>query len=185
MFWIKKLISLLVFILFVHGNTESFVIHIPKHFPIIHPTVKPQLPSIFLGEKNYITKNFAVPLNTTYYIQLNDFQVNEDYFVKICWPASTPVSISLMDYLIVPHSTSFQNTIDFENPRVFIKFDLFQDSYPDIILDSIPINISVVNMKLGIPVDLYSIIIYILVIMVGVFLINDRFDLYQLLKNSI
>lgn len=167
------------------ANTESFIIHIPSEFPLASNEV-PEVthPTISLKGINHQTKTFSVPVDSTYYIELKDVSVGENYQIKICWTALNPVFIDEMGYKIVPHMTKFQDTVDEHNARIFIYFDVIGESYPPLKAVDIPINVSVVNMKLGIPVDLYGTLVYISLVVIGIYFASRRYRVYEKLKNN-
>lgn len=182
-----QLVLLLCFLTsFVMGNTESFLIKVPKDFPVRSGEHNDdQYPrNISLENSNNAKKTFETTIgkNELEFIELQHLQVDETYQIKICWSALDPVSIKELDWHIVPHSTEFQDTVS-KNARVFIQYAVMNDSYP--VLEPgtiIPINVSVVNCKLGIPVDLYKIILYIVVVMVSVAFMTHRINLCGLIR---
>lgn len=181
---VYHLLYLLAQFVCVYANTESFVIRIPHDYPLPVSYENNQHPTISLLGTNHKTQTYNVPLDSTYYIEFQDFQANEDYHVRVCWTAINPVSVTNLGHVIVPHSTSFQGSVDYDNSRIFIHFDVLQNSYPSMDVVSVPVNVSVSNLKLGIPVDLYSTIIYIIVTMSAVYFVNKKYNFYRLLKST-
>lgn len=117
------------------------------------------------------------------YVEITHLQKGEDYQIKMCWTAIDPVSIDNMDWFVVPHSTPFQGTTS-DEARIFVKFDVRADSYPPLEPTArIPVNVSVINTKLAIPVDLYKLIVYIGLVAAGVILLNNRVNFPELLKS--
>lgn len=184
----KLLLLLLLQIIYaviVNANTESFLLHVPSDFPLNKNT--DELSSypkyISLHNSNLAKATISCGIDGPTYVELKNLQVDETYQIKICWTALDPVSITDMDWLVVPHSTEFENTKSKE-ARIFIRFNVMADSWPQLNpLTKVPINVSVINTKLGIPVDLYKIIIYISFVMAATFWINNRTHLYEKLKN--
>ncbi|GAV50805.1 hypothetical protein ZYGR_0Z02280 [Zygosaccharomyces rouxii] len=175
----------ILFVATVSANTESFLLHVPSDFPLRKnsdvPSSYPRY--ISLHNSNLAKTTFFSGIEGPTYIELKSLQVDETYQIKICWTALDPVSITDIDWIVIPHSTEFQNTKS-DEARIFIKFNVVADSWPPLNqLTKIPINVSVINTKLGIPVDLYKIIIYIGLVMTITFWINGRTNLYELLKN--
>ncbi|CCE64632.1 hypothetical protein TPHA_0I01260 [Tetrapisispora phaffii CBS 4417] len=151
----------------VAGNTETFLVSLPADYPIfkyVGDVGAHDYHVLSLNNTNNdkITINPIVSARTvTHYIELQSLKKFESYMVKTCWSAVSPISIHNMDTMIVPPLQDFMGTTS-EHPRFFIAFDITQDSYPTIDMLESLINVSVTNVKLGIPVDLYSTIIYIL-----------------------
>ncbi|AET40764.1 Pga1p Ecym_6389 [Eremothecium cymbalariae DBVPG len=178
------------------ANTEAFNLHIPRDFPL-HPTevsssndgrVGRQLgthyfPSMSLYNINHKLQVYPVPLNDTFYIQLTDLKQDETYQIRICWTAMHPVNVEGLGYQIVAHDVNFQGTVA-DDARIFVHFKVVPQCYPPINADTIPINVSVVNIKMGIPVDLYSVVFYILLVLGAVSYLVQHSNPYQLLKNA-
>lgn len=179
--WLFLVSSLVLLVL---ANTESFLIRVPGDFPVGTGHVEHSFPlSISLNNSNYAKQTVETHVGgvMSTYIQLHHLHIDEVYQVKICWTALDPVSIDEMGWFIVPHSTPFQETIS-EEARIFIKFTITNDSYPVLKQGTmVPINVSVVNCKLGVPVDLYKTIAYILIVMVSVVLLNRKYSFYEFL----
>ncbi|GAV55596.1 hypothetical protein ZYGR_0AV02280 [Zygosaccharomyces rouxii] len=175
----------LLYAVIVSANTESFLLHVPSDFPVSknsdEPSSYPRY--ISLHNSNLAKATFSCGIESPTYVELKNLQVDETYQIKICWTALDPVSVTDMDWIVIPHSTEFQNTKS-DEARIFVKFNVLADSWPPLNrLTKIPINVSVINTKLGIPVDLYKIIIYIGLVMAVTFWINSRTNLYEKLKN--
>lgn len=182
--WFIWLNSLFVLVI---ANTESFLVKVPKDFPVgTSNHIDDQFPvRISLNNSNHAKETIETHIgevNPTY-IQLQHLQIDEVYQVKICWTALDPVSIDEMGWFIVPHSTSLQGTTS-EEARIFIKFTITNDSYPTLKPGTmVPINVSVINCKLGVPVDLYKTIVYIIAVAVSAVLLNRKYSLYDLLRH--
>lgn len=180
-----KLVLLLqiLYVALVGANTESFFLHVPSDFPVGKSPDEASYPRyISLHKSNLARATFSSGIKDPTYVELKDLQVDETYQIKICWTALDPVSITDIDWIVIPHSTEFQNTRSSE-ARIFIKFNVAADSWPPLNqLTKIPINVSVINTKLGIPVDLYKIIIYISLVMAATFWINSQTSLFDKLK---
>lgn len=173
----------------VLANTESFFLKVPRDFPVTTGSaydIVDQFPlAISLNNSNNakitLEKVISNDVRPTY-IELRNLQVDETYQVKICWTALDPVAIEKMNWFVVPHSTSFEDSIS-EYARIFIEFTVRNDSYPVLKAGTIvPINVSVINSKLGIPVDLYKTILYIILVMACVGILNRRINIYGLIK---
>lgn len=170
----------------VLANTESFLLNVPKNFPSNKEEGKVHLPLyISLANTNLAKKTIQTKIaqeGYLNYVELQGLQNDETYQVKICWSALDPVSIEDLKWFIVPHSTEFEGTVS-EDARIFVQFSVKNDSYPVMKLDTnVPINVSIINTKLGIPVDLYKILIYITALMIGTAFINNKVNFYGLLK---
>lgn len=187
MIWFaSKLVMLLSLATLVWGNTESFFLKVPKDFPVRAADQEDGQfrPAISLKHSNNakITYETEIGRSKLEFIELQHLQVDETYQIKICWSALDPVSIGEMDWFIVPHSTSFEGTVS-EDARIFIQFAVANDSYPPMEPGTVvPINVSVVNCKLGIPVDLYEIIIYIAIILGSVAFLSKRINLCSMIR---
>lgn len=178
--WLQTLFAVIV-----SANTESFLLHVPGDFPLSqNPDKASSYPRyISLHNSNLAKTTFPCGIDGPAYVELKGLQTDETYQIKICWTALDPVSIEEMDWLVIPHSTDFQNTIS-DEARIFVKFNVVADSWPKLSpLTEIPVDVSVINTKLGIPVDLYKIIVYIGLVLTVTFWINRRTNLYELLKN--
>lgn len=168
------------------ANTESFLLDVPKNFPLNKGEGKGHLPLyISLANTNLAKKTIQTKIaqeGYLTYVELKGLQNDETYQVKICWSALDPISIEDMKWFIVPHSTEFERTVS-EDARIFIQFSIKNDSYPVMKLGTnVPINVSIINTKLGVPVDLYKILIYITTLMIGVGFLNNKINFYGLLK---
>lgn len=178
--WALSLASLVL------GNTESFLLKVPKDFPVKHNDHKDdQFPTrISLEHSNNakITLDTEIGGKDLEYIELQHLQIDETYQVKICWSALDPVSIEDIDWFIVSHSTSFMDTVS-KDARIFMQFAVKNDSYPVMEPGTVvPVNVSVINCKLGIPVDLYEIIIYIAIVMASVAFLTSRINLCGMIR---
>ncbi|QLQ79627.1 hypothetical protein HG537_0C02740 [Torulaspora globosa] len=187
MIWFaNKLVILLWLATFVWGNTESFFLRVPKEFPVRSIDQKDSQFSSKISLKHSnnakITYETEIGLHRLEFIELQHLQVDETYQIKICWSALDPVSIGEMDWFIVPHSTSFEGTIS-EDARIFIQFAVTNNSYPLMEAGTVvPINVSVINCKLGIPVDLYEVIVYIAIIMASVGFVSKKINLCGMIR---
>ncbi|SCU80164.1 LAMI_0B01046g1_1 [Lachancea mirantina] len=164
------------------ANTETLIISLPADFPPSSGQLKVTHPTIDLGNDNHRTQKFEVPVDERYAIELQNLKIGQSYMIKFCWTALNPVSIENANYKVVPHNTPFDGTIDGENARVFVELETKGFSYPAYTAKSIPLNVSVVNLKMNIPVDLYSTILYILITMIAVLLFNRRVPIYDRLR---
>ncbi|AQZ16997.1 PGA1 (YNL158W) [Zygosaccharomyces parabailii] len=180
---------LLVLVFWVHwvwANTESFLLHVPRDFPTKQSssTELIQYPwSISLQDTNINKATFSCGINHSSFVELTHLQQGEAYQIKICWTALDPISIDQMDWFVVPHSTSFQGTTS-DAARIFVRFDVRADSYPALEPTTrVPINVSVINTKLAIPVDLYKLIVYIGLVTAGVFLVNRKASFQKWLES--
>lgn len=183
---LRLMLTLQLFAVNVLANTESFLLNVPKNFPPSKEEGKVHSPLyISLANRNLAKKTIQTKIaqeGYLNYVELQGLQNDETYQVKICWSALDPVSIEEMKWFIVPHSTEFEGTVS-EDARIFVQFSVKNDSYPVMKLDTtVPINVSIINTKLGIPVDLYKILIYITALMIGVGFINNKVNFYGLLK---
>ncbi|QLL32752.1 hypothetical protein HG536_0D02740 [Torulaspora globosa] len=182
----SKLLVLLSLASLVWGNTESFFLKVPKDFPIRPADQKDgQFTTVISLEHSNnakITYEAEIGRRRLEFIELQHLQVDETYQVKICWSALDPISIGEMDWFIVPHSTSFEGTVS-EGARIFIQFAVTNDSYPPMEAGTVvPINVSVINCKLGIPVDLYGVIIYIAIIVASVAFLSKKINLCGMIR---
>ena len=65
-----------------------------------------------------------------------------------------------------------------------MKFEVTSEAYPVPDLNTmIPINVSVINVKLGIPVDLYRVLLYIILVIIGVVSLDRYVHLTSWIKN--
>ncbi|AMD19384.1 HBR483Wp [Eremothecium sinecaudum] len=169
------------------ANTESFNLYIPSDFPLRAdnkgPGISHGFPSISLHKVNHRLETFNVPLDEMFYVQVDGLRHNENYHIRVCWTAADPLDIKNLGYLIVPHHSEFMGT-EAEDARIFLHFLASPASEPPMKAAMIPVNVSVVNTKLGIPVDLYSLLVYIFVIMGGVMIAVRHFDPYRMLKEA-
>ncbi|EDO15443.1 hypothetical protein Kpol_1027p17 [Vanderwaltozyma polyspora DSM 70294] len=190
----KYLLIFQFLINFVIGNTESFLLHVSNEFPSISSrqldysnvtTLSSPIDYISLKNVNIAKKviNTNISASDPNYIELLHLSKDETYQIKICWSAIHPISIDDMDWFIVPHSTLFQDTIS-DEARIFITFNTNNDSYP-VMNDNqlVPINVSIINVKLGIPVDLYRVLVFIIVVLISIFILNQHFQIYYWIKN--
>lgn len=180
--WIFQLSTLLVLAL---ANTETFLLRVPRDFPVGIGEVDNQYPlAISLKNSNHVKQTIETYIGepNPVYVELQNLQVDETYQVKVCWTAVDPVAIDNLDWFIVPHSTEFQGTTS-KNARIFIKFSITNDSYPVMQAGSeVPVNVSVINCKLGVPVDLYNTIIYLIILTTAVVFLNRKYSLYDLIR---
>lgn len=177
------LMVILAFLKIILANTQTFNVYIPNDFPLTTGKVQDSdnFPAIALGNSNHKIQSFQINLNETFYIQLHDLNRNENYQLKLCWTSAYPVKIESMGYKIVPHHSRFLGT-ESSYARIFMYVKVLPDAYPDVDFKAVPVNISLTNIKMYIPVDLYSTLIYTAIVLGGTFMFLQRFNPYRLLK---
>lgn len=184
-------IALCHLVAFVSGNTESFLLRVPNNFPTngnLHGCLDSN--EALFGHISLQGVNMAKTLlirNISHvdpvYLELSHLQIDENYQIRICWSAFHPISIDSMGWFIVPHSTNFLNTTS-KHARIFMKFEVTSEAYPVPDLNTmIPINVSVINVKLGIPVDLYRVLLYIILVIIGIVSLDRYVHLTSWIKN--
>ncbi|QLG74176.1 hypothetical protein HG535_0G00600 [Zygotorulaspora mrakii] len=176
----------------VLGNTETKLLRTQsKAYPQCASGESPY--RISLKGTNYAKKTFQVQPNKLKnsefkptVIDIDDIQCGESYLVKISWSALYPVSIEHEVITVV--SNGKHESIDSGHYnadtcfRYFIEVAVSNDSYPLLSASAeVPINVTVVNTKFNIPVDLLGTLIYIIALMVGIVLLDKKFNLYRML----
>ena len=127
--------SLLLFIGYVHANTESILYRVPHDFPlsksrenVIFEKDTKMTPSISLlgetmGQTTVNINTTNLQLHNTTYIELTGLQRDETYQIKVCWSAIHPISIINLQTVIIPRFTEFQQTTS-DYARVVVKLSL-------------------------------------------------------------
>lgn len=118
-----------------------------------------------------------------YYIELRGLVPGETYHVRVCWSALNPVGVKQLKYVVVPRGDVFQGTISTQTPRIFVQFALISDYYllrSQHIRKQVPLQIHLVNVKLGIPVDCYPMILYLLLLVGSIAYLGTKCDLYRI-----
>ncbi|KAL6944390.1 hypothetical protein ACO0RG_001126 [Hanseniaspora osmophila] len=141
------------------ANTETIIIEVPSYIreDLIHRETRnnnanSKQDQISLAHSNHKTQRFEVVPNARTLVEVLDYQKSSKYMAKICWSAIHPVSIEAIEY-------EFD-----EDMSLLLSFDVVQ-SGPILNQKIIPINVSVDQLVLGIPVTLFSVIINIVVVL--------------------
>lgn len=170
----------------VLANTETVQLNFPS-LGFQECPYEETISSISLKDKNYVKETFELPIfdptdsQFVPAILLHGIQRGESYVVKACWSALYPVSIDLLE--VTSHISKSTETVP-ECYTDYIKIVLRNDSYPVLPIDTkVPINITVVNTKLKVPVDLLGTLIYIVLVMVGIGLLDRKINLYRMLAD--
>lgn len=162
---------------FVYANTESILFKVPHNFPLsksgdssISTKDVNLIPSISLsGEamsQTTIRANTTdLQLHNTTYIELTDLQRDETYQIKVCWSAIHPISVSDLQTVTIPRFTEFQGTRS-DYARILVTFQVLSDSYPSEHA-MVPIQVSLITTRLGIPVDIYPTLVVIVLLVAG------------------
>lgn len=169
----------------VLANTETYQFHVPKDFPEVSDTFVPQMPYIELWNTTFNTLSIPTNPQDILLIELIGLQNNENYHVRVCWSAVDPISVKSVQHLIIPFDTEFGG-VSTHHPRIILRIQIDSDSYPRL-ESAVPIDVNVALVKLGIPVDLYSIVLYlILVIAASVVVIRslNPFNIFSGDKNE-
>ncbi|CAI4708949.1 CPA_1a_G0045680.mRNA.1.CDS.1 [Saccharomyces cerevisiae] len=169
--------AIVFFIGFVHANTESILYKVPHNFPL----KKPRDSSTYARDVNLISSislsgeamsQITIEANTTdlelhntTYIELADLQRDETYQIKVCWSAIHPVSINNLQTITIPRFTEFQGTKS-DYARILVTFQVLSDSYPSEHA-MVPIQVSLITTRLGIPVDIYPTLIVMVLLVAG------------------
>ncbi|AAS53417.1 AFR046Cp [Eremothecium gossypii ATCC 10895] len=188
--WWRYAIALVALCRVCLANTETFNIYIPGDFPV--STVGAQqdggiesgLPRMVLHNINYKMQRFDVVPGEMFYVQVDELRQNENYQVRISWTAADGVGVADMGHVVVPHGAAFRGTVD-ERARVAVHFRVEAEAYPALAAARVPVNVAVVNIKMGIPVDLYSIALYVLAVVGAAAYVVCRWDPYRALKAEV
>ncbi|SCU87834.1 LAFA_0E09098g1_1 [Lachancea sp. 'fantastica'] len=147
----------------VFANTETLVFKVPSDFKsesaAYYDITNPHLS---LVNTNRASKEFEVPIRTEFSIELHGMEAGDTYMTKLCWTAADPVDVQTVRY--GPIRKKGSNDLTY---AVVIKLEPF--SYPEIKTTTVPIIVSVAAMRLGLPVDLYSTLIYIALVLTATY----------------
>lgn len=164
---------------FAKANTETYQFHVPKDFPHLGDAYVPTIPYISLWNTTFNTLSLNVSPSNTSVVEVVGLHPNEKYAVKVCWTAADPISINSIRHHIIPHDTEFEGTV-VDQTRVVLLVETEAFSYP-VLSDDVKIDISIASVKLGIPVDLYSIVIYLALVVLGSVFVLSRIDIHKIL----
>ncbi|SCU95933.1 LANO_0E11914g1_1 [Lachancea nothofagi CBS 11611] len=173
------IIALVFFCSHVVANTESIMFQVPDGFSEDKEAWrKSGLPILSLTGSNRAIDKFDVPVDSRYEVEIQGIHAGDTYQAKICWTAANPINIHTMGYMVQKSSVSSRE----KDLRLIVHFEVSANSYPALKYSTVPINVSVAAVRMGIPVDLYATILYIALLMVAVYFVNSRYDLYTRLK---
>lgn len=179
-----SLLLLVLYICHTIANTESAVFKVPGYLQADSPSILyNNEPTISLEGTNRALKKFDVPPSSNVKIELHGLHSGDTYHAKVCWTAIDPIEISNISYVILGNRRK-DTTEGNVGLRSFITFDVSSKSYPPIAADTVPINVSIAAVRLGIPVDLYATIIFIALLVGGMYVFNRQYDIYSLLKKA-
>ncbi|KAM3164995.1 hypothetical protein ACU8KH_00754 [Lachancea thermotolerans] len=176
--------ALAFYICFSLANTESIAFKVPDTFsPAPQPIADENEPLISLEGTNRALKTFDVPVDSQFDIELRDLSPGDTFFAKICWTAVDPIDITSLGYSIKPDYTARGGHWQDAPLRFFLSFEAKSSSYPLFSKPTVPINISVSVMRMGVPVDLHATIIFMTLLIGLIFIINRHYKLYNRFKN--
>ncbi|AGO13195.1 AaceriAFR046Cp [[Ashbya] aceris (nom. inval.)] len=185
--WWRYAMVILVLCRACLANTETFNIYIPGDFPVKamdtqqDDSIDHGLPRMVLHNINYKMQRFDVVPGEAFYVQVDELRQNENYQVRISWTAADGVNVGDMGHVVVPHGAEFRGTVE-ERARVMVYFQVEAEAYPALAAGRVPVHMAVVNIKMGIPVDLYSIALYVLAVVGTAAYAICRWDPYRALK---
>lgn len=187
-------LSILLWANTISANTETIVFKVPKYYEVPSCSEKFQGTSMtqvnsstyLLSDfpiqslKGYSTKDALVSIpydyatkdDLTLFVKLNNYENSafdsDDLInVKLCWPATTPIDISL-DHVYV--KSSHFNMSGPETLDIYVKIELHGDFYAvrDVHEDKVEFNLVVSKLPGGlpIPIELYSFIMYVVDLMI-------------------
>lgn len=162
MFLLPWLIVSLLRISAVFANTETYTFHVPADFPREEEDYIPPVPFIDLSSTTFSSITVNVSADSVLSLDLFGLKNDESYSVRVCWSAIDPIEIKSIKYQIIPYNTEF-NGISAGQPRNVLQIEIGSESYPQLV-GMVPIDVNISLLKLGIPVDLYSVVIYLFLI---------------------
>ncbi|CUS22345.1 LAQU0S05e03290g1_1 [Lachancea quebecensis] len=167
------------------ANTESIVFKVPDTFlPVPLLIAGDNQASISLRGTNRALKTFDVPVDSQFEVELVDLSPGDTFFAKLCWTAIDPIDITSLSYSVRPDYTARDGHWQDAPLRFFLTFKAEPNSYPHLSKPSVPINISVSAIRMGIPVDLHATIIFMTLLIGVIFIANRHHKLYDRFKNA-
>ncbi|CDO96607.1 unnamed protein product [Kluyveromyces dobzhanskii CBS 2104] len=146
------------------ANTETYTFHVPADLPNTSSSYEPSLLYIDLYDTTFKTLTTAVDPVGKNFIELVGLQKNENYMFKVCWTAIDPISVSSIYHFFIPHDTEFEGTFS-NQTRTIVVIEADNYSYPEL-QQKVQMDFSLAIIKIGLPVDMYSIILYLACIMI-------------------
>ncbi|QEU58010.1 Pga1 [Kluyveromyces lactis] len=162
------------------GNTETYQFHVPKDFPELSQSYVPKLPYINAQNTTFGTITTHLQPEAKTFVELTGLQKNENYMVKICWTGIDPISLKSIRHQFIPHGTVFEGTLSTQT-RAVILIETTADSYP-LLQEKVKVDVNLAVIKLGIPVDMYSILFYLACVIICAISFIRAIDPFQLLE---
>ncbi|CCH60538.1 hypothetical protein TBLA_0D00280 [Henningerozyma blattae CBS 6284] len=182
------LLFLTLSLVIVNANTEALLIKVPSLNELaksntlltINPNSKISLNNTnsVIENINILNPNFETYLprnktfaNYTHIVQLSDLIPGNSYFIKVCWTAADAVNLLLQELDQGQIMISLDNKYMYRSPGSLEP------------RRQIPINITVSEVILGIPLDLLPLISYIIIVVILTLVTNHLFPFKSYLES--
>ncbi|CEP61848.1 Pga1p LALA0_S04e02080g [Lachancea lanzarotensis] len=165
------ILELLTIASLILANTETLFFKVPSTFRSESSEYDTASPHLSLVNTNRGTKEFDIPIGSTFGLELHGLEPGDTYQAKFCWTAADPVDVRVIGWALQrkkgsPSSKDLINVVNVE---------LVPFSYPAIKTSTVPVIVSVAAVRLGLPVDLYSTLLYITLVFAATYGVYRHF----------